>query len=97
VDIWSASTPAGGTGRRPGRCTEPLRPDMTKVPSTYEMEGTSPGPEPAWPVARSSGAADRRRGRTPAQAAGFPAPPASPESPPDGARFQRWKHSYCPA
>ena len=53
------------------------RPDMTKVPSTYEVEGTSPGPGPAWPVARSSGAAGRRRGRTPAQAAGFPAPPAS--------------------
>jgi hypothetical protein len=71
---WSVSTPAGGTGSRPGRRTEAgrYRSDMTKVPSTYEMEGTSPGPGPAWPVARSSGAADRRRGRTPAQAAGFP-------------------------
>jgi hypothetical protein len=34
----------------------------TKVPSTYEVEGTSPGPGPTWPVARPSGTADRPPG-----------------------------------
>jgi hypothetical protein len=53
-------------------------PCTTKVPSTYEMEGTSPGSPhlvgqlPSLPVPRTA-----RRGRTSARTAGFPAPPAS--------------------
>ena len=61
----------------------------TKVPSMYEMERTSPGPGPTWPVDRPSGTGTARRGRASARSAGFPAPPASPESPPGDARFQR--------
>jgi hypothetical protein len=34
----------------------------TKVPSTYEMERTSPGPGPIWPADRPSGTADRPPG-----------------------------------
>jgi hypothetical protein len=55
----------------------------------YEMERTSPGPGLTSPADRPSGTGTARRGRTSARTAGFPAPPASPESPPDDARFQR--------
>ena len=61
----------------------------TKVPSMYEMERTSPGPEPTWPADRPSGTGTARRGRASARTASFPAPPASLQSPPDDARFQR--------
>ena len=68
----------------------------TKVPSMYEMERTSPGPAPTWPTDRPSGTGTARRGRASARTAGSPAPPASLQLPPDDARFQRCKHSYCP-
>jgi hypothetical protein len=61
----------------------------TKVPSMYEMERTSPGPGPTWPTDRPSGTGTARRGRASARTAGFPAPPASLQLPPDDARFQR--------
>ena len=61
----------------------------TKVPSMYEMERTSPGPGPTWPADRPSGTGTARRGRASARTAGFPAPPASLQSPPDDVRFQR--------
>src|SRR4029077_16034433 len=61
----------------------------TKVPSVYEMEGTSPDPGPTWPADRPSGTGTARRGRASARTAGFPAPSRVSESSPDDARFQR--------
>lgn len=51
---------------------------MTKVPSMYEMEGTSPGLTapagqlPGYPAPQAA-----RRGQTSARGSGFPNPPAS--------------------
>jgi hypothetical protein len=64
-------------------------PDTTKVPSTYEMEGTPPGPGPTWPVARLSGTADRPPGPDIRATRRLPGASRVPESPPDDARFQR--------
>jgi hypothetical protein len=61
----------------------------TKVPSMYEMEGTSPGPGPTGRLAGRLAPRTARRGRASARTAGFPAPPASLRSPPGDARFQR--------
>jgi len=63
----------------------------------YEMKGALSGrAAPDRPVARPS----RRRTpprqcQAPARNTGFPAFPAPPGSPPDGARFQRWMSFYC--
>jgi hypothetical protein len=61
----------------------------TKVPSMYEMERTSPGPGRPGRLTGPSGTGTARRGRASARTAGFPAPPASLQLPPDDARFQR--------
>ena len=62
---------------------------MTKVPSMYEMERTSPGPGPTWPANRPSGTADRPPGPRIRANRRFPGASRVPESPPGDARFQR--------
>lgn len=61
----------------------------TKVPSMYEMERTSPGPEPTSPADRPSGTRDRPPGPYIRANRRFPGASRVPELPPDDARFQR--------